>query len=236
MRQVGPFWAGYFRSIYIPEIETLAQCLVDRIVPAFNTLEEEASSIEEDEYERLSMLSGPDDDGSVIAEKAFEAGLDHYVRLRNMRQGIINMFCVGLYHLFEQHLFNFYRLEVLGISAEVDGNLSEEKVCKIFLDRAGIDIEKMKAWMIIDELRLIANTVKHADGYSSKKLKEAKPNLFVNPALAGLPTLRSKPGSVFKPMFGEDLYVTLEDFSSYVEAVKSFWLELADLIESIYKN
>ena len=120
MPQIGLFWAGYFRSIYIPEIETLAQCLGERILPTFNGLEDEAKRVEEEENERLCMLSGPDDDGAVIAEKAFEAGLDHYVRLRNMRQGIINMFCAGLYHLFEQHLFNFYRLEILGIGTEVE--------------------------------------------------------------------------------------------------------------------
>jgi hypothetical protein len=199
-------------------------------------LEDEAREIEEEENERLSTLSGPDDDGLVVAEKAFEAGLDHYVRLRNMRQGIINMFCTGLYHLFEQLLFNFYRLEILGISTEVEGNLSINRVKQVFLEMKGLNIGSIGDWPLIDELRLIANTVKHADGDSSRSLKERKPDLFVNPALAGFPTLRREPGPVIKPMFGEDLYVKLEDFSLYVEAVKRFWLELADLIESIYKN
>ncbi|MEW6659416.1 MAG: hypothetical protein AB1424_12225 [Thermodesulfobacteriota bacterium] len=236
MPQIGLFWAEYFRSIYIPEIETFAQCLVDRILPTFNKLEDEASEIEEKENERLCMLSGPDDDGETIAKQAREAGQDHYTRFSSMRQGIVNMFCAGLYHLFEQHIFNIYRLEILGIGKEVKENLTLEIIHKEFLDRVGINIKKMKAWMLIDELRLISNTVKHADGKSSKKLKETKPKLFYNPELAGLRSLRSKPGPVLKPMFGENVYVTFDDFSNYVDALKSFWFELADLIESNYKN
>jgi len=235
LRQVGLFWAGYFRTIYIPEIDTFAQCLVDRILPTFNNLEDEAKEIEEAENERLSALSCPDDDGAVIAEKAFEAGLDHFVRMRNMRQGILNMFCSGLYHLFEQLLINFYRLEIFGIGREVEHNLSIKGVKQDFLEKTGLDLGLIGDWQLIDELRLIANTVKHADGDSSLALKEKKPNAFVNPALAGFPTLRRKPGPVFKPMFGEDLYVKIEDFSLYVETVKRFWLELANLIESNYK-
>jgi hypothetical protein len=229
-------WAEHFRSIYIPEIETFAQCLVDRILPTFNKLEDEASEIQEKENERLCMLSGPDDDGETIAKQAHEAGEDHYTRFSYMRQGIINMFCAGLYHLFEQHLFNIYRLEILGIGTKVEDDLSVNNVKQKLLERTGINIETVGNWLIFNELRLIANTVKHADGYSSKRLKEIKANLFYNPALAGSPTLKSKPGPVLKPMFGEDLYVTLEDFSHYVETIKSFWLELANLIESNYKN
>ena len=40
-----------------------------------------------------------------------------------------------------------------------------------------------------------------------------------------------EPGPVFKPLFGNDFYVTTEDLKSYVEAVVDFWNEMASKLK-----
>jgi hypothetical protein len=37
---------------------------------------------------------------------------------------------------------------------------------------------------------------------------------------------------VFQPLFGQDFYVTIEDFRAYVKAVMDFWTELAGILEN----
>ena len=44
----------------------------------------------------------------------------------------------------------------------------------------GIDIEKFSSWAKVNELRLLANAVKHADGDSCTELKGLRPDLFVS--------------------------------------------------------
>jgi hypothetical protein len=39
-------------------------------------------------------------------------------------------------------------------------------------------------WARIDELRLVANSVKHAEGPSAQQLRELRADLFQNPAFA----------------------------------------------------
>jgi UDP-N-acetylglucosamine transferase subunit ALG13 len=96
-------------------------------------------------------------------------------------------------------------------------------------DTYGIDIVAFSSASKINELRLVANTVKHADGGSCADLKKIRPDLFVFPDLK---KYRDEIGyetmiEVFTPLAGEDVYIGIEDFKKYVEAVKEFWDELA---------
>lgn len=93
--------------------------------------------------------------------------------------------------------------------------------------RGGIDVRAFSSWAGVDELRLVANAVKHADGLSAKKLYEQRPDLFTHPELPknALFSARAQP-RVFMPLLGEDLYVSLEDLRKYRDAVVQFWEEL----------
>ena len=86
------------------------------------------------------------------------------------------------------------------------------------------------------ELKLIANTIKHAEGPSAGKLYKIRPDLFSNPILQDESRMMTKRWVVSKPLFGEDLYITLDDFTLFVEAVKGFWSEFAEIIEAHYPD
>ena len=108
-----------------------------------------------------------------------------------------------------------------------------EETRKRLLEDYGIDVATFSSWGKIEELRLVANCVKHADGPSCAQLKELRPDLFVPPFVkketeeADLAFV----GQVFQPLAGEDLYVSANDFEKYVEAVKGFWQEFAEAFD-----
>ena len=213
------FLTDYFRKTCVSYVEDFARCLTEKLLPVFDNLEDEAKRIEEDEYQRLNDLPGNDEVApDEIAETAREKGVFWHTSMLQMRQALINMFATGLYHLFEQQLkFSFSRdLEELG----------KKKSLEKLLEDNGFKAENFQSWPEINELRLIANTAKHAEGSSAKELKRIRPELFENPLSEedGWPL---NPGPVYRPLLGEQFYVTTEAFGKYVEVVKSFWIELS---------
>lgn len=231
-------WADYFREIFVNQIETLTECLEKRILSTFDAIEDEAREISEKEFERLGLLPGPYSDDGERAEEAQEAGISYYQTMDDTRQGILNMFAAACYHLFEQQLFLFHRRGLLNPDEERELNAKLSKgVLKIetVKDRLlanWIDIGKFVSWgTLYDEFRLVANVVKHADGRSSKELKSRNPDLFFRPGPGPrIGTVDKK--RVYQPLFGEGLYVTIEVFRSYTNAVRDFWQELSSAIEN----
>lgn len=79
------------------------------------------------------------------------------------------------------------------------------------------------AWNDIDdELRLVANVAKHGEGRSSRNLKKIRPSLFDPPA---------REGASFDPMFGNQLYVTIQDLKRYTDLIVNFWKEYTEILD-----
>lgn len=220
----------------MPQIRALVGSLSDRLLPAFGNIEAEANQKSDEEYERLGSLPACEAiDMTDLAEKAFETGLAHYQMMSGLRQGLLNIFAAALYHLYEQQVMLFHRREVLDLGEENNANLFKHTVFRKRLLRKNIDVKSFLSWPLIDELRLLANTVKHAEGGSASDLHAQRPELFIVPSVEeGLPFLGSKPvARVFGPLMGEDLYVSLEDIRRYANAVEQFWSELSDAMARV---
>jgi hypothetical protein len=84
---------------------------------------------------------------------------------------------------------------------------------------------------MIDELRYVANAVKHGEGPATGKLKSLRPELFTDPAYAnieGFDGMRIFEIRKFAaPLAGEDLFVSEDLLMRYAEASVSFFLEIA---------
>ena len=147
-------------------------------------------------------------------------------------QGIINMFTAGLYHLFEQQLLYLYREQLLlefSYEKPPDCLLTVEKVKERLIKDYKIDISTFSSWSKIEELRLVANTVKHADGGSCEKLKQKREDFFIDPRMQDYPfpsTIDTLSWPVYQPLAGERLYIRPEEFTKYVEVIKQFFEEL----------
>ena len=141
------FWNKYFKQNYVPQISNLIDSLVIRILPTFEGIEEEAEKKMNSEYERLlSLPSEGNIEISDLVELATETGISHYALMKGIQQGIINMFAVALYHLFEQQVMEFHRQEVLQSSEENDKNLFEIKIFLERLSQSHVKKDDFQSW------------------------------------------------------------------------------------------
>lgn len=180
----------------------------------------------------MSMPATGDEEPADFSDAARDAGVAHYSMVTGIKQGVINMFAAGLFHAYEQQLFFFYREELLG-NEEKDSKtqLNMERVKKLLLDK-GIQITDFESWPVVQELRLVANTAKHAEGGSADQLRKVRPDLFEDPRRKefGFQNWQSSTRTIYLPMMGEDLYVQLQDLFKYRTALVRFWIELGDVL------
>ncbi len=226
------YWAYQIKVDFIPGIDFFSRCLEEKIVPAFDSIENEADAVEREAFENQSDYIDPENyDPADAAENAFERGLEYYQWMKGTLQGVINLFTAGLYHLLEQQLLLFYRQELLSIDEKNNMSLLEFNKAKSRLLTHGINIENFESWLKIDELRLVANTVKHADGSSAQNLQSRRPDLFSRSVTTSIMNSNITLGPVFTPLTGDSVYITQSEFKKYVSSVKKFWKEMCVALE-----
>ena len=88
----------------------------------------------------------------------------------------------------------------------------------------GIDRTKFIHSAKLEELDLVANVAKHAEGQSAERLRILRPEVFVAPSIRGDPfSFDERSYAVNRPLIGEDLFVQPDDLRAYFEAIESFW-------------
>jgi hypothetical protein len=171
------FWEQFIRNQFIHQLTMFVENLETRILPTFNDIENEAKKVEEQEWDKLcSSYASPDTDPSDLAEKARDAGIEYYLMVFGVRQALLNVSAGTLYHLFEQQLLFFLRREILHPSEENNIDLIKIPIFKERVLQHNIDIEKFSFWRTINEMRFVANTVKHAEGKSAVELRKIRPD------------------------------------------------------------
>ncbi len=230
-RTVFEYWADRFLWDYIPQIEAFADSLSRRVLPGFADIDKEGKQIEEEAYH--SLLSGYDDEPDLgsLGELAHDQAITYYETMYGIRQGVVNMFAVGLWHLFEQQLADFVRHAIFDHPKEQTQNPDFDSAQRLVRSKWHIDVTRFPSYTRLDELRLLANCAKHGDGRSCAQLRGLRPALFTlfphdTGGFWGS-------GPVIAPLGGEHLYVTEDDFKGYAEAVKSFWTELSAEVRSM---
>lgn len=227
----GGFWVNHFRREFTPQLRVILEVLERRLLPGFADIEQEAEKVSEEVWEAfMSATATGEEDPGEFAEAAEQAGVSHYLLLDGIRQGMMNLFAAAIYHAFEQQVMLFLRKEVLHPSEENDPSLFSLSELRNRLRAHGLDIAALPSWSKVDELRLVANTVKHAEGRSAQELHNKRPDLFQHPLIVGMPFARQS-ARVFQPLVGEDLYVPLEDVRKYCDSVVQFWNELGSALE-----
>lgn len=228
----GHYWSRVFRDVFAAHCSRFVEAIETRVLPAFDSLEREADEAADAEWDRLGNLPGdPDRDMSDLAEQATEAGVDYFMSMVGVRQSLLNISAAALSHMVDQQLLFFLRRAVLHPSEEDDPDLMDISILTDRLLAAGLDLRVMPTWETLQELRLVANTVKHAEGRSAAKLRKLRPELFVLPESRedSDEELVSAP-HVYLPLAGEDVYVTMDDLRAYSEAVARFWEEFGSAL------
>jgi hypothetical protein len=203
-----------------------------KLLLAFDDVEEEAERVSGETLSRLSANAGRESDFGDLAESAFDAKITHYERLSDVRQGILNLIAVAIFHQFEQHQVTLVRRELLFGGSEDDPLQMTTKRFVELLAEADLDPTRFPQWPKLLELRRVANVAKHAEGRAASELEKIRPDLFVAPSIRDWPPFlhRKAPRRVYQPLSGDDLYVTAADLEAYFEAVLSFWEQLASMV------
>lgn len=218
----------------IPYVKAYGECVLRDVVPAFGNLETRANEVANAAFERYGAEpAGEDFDGDMsdFAERAEDEGIDFYQTMFAIRQSTLNLFAVGLFHLVEQELADLCRDGAFDVAPPGDTKIAE--VARWYGDHFGLDLSALSDWHTMDELRLVANTVKHAEGASSEQLRNIRPQLFQHPAVRELLPEEDFGAAlpIQLPLAGESLYVSAEFFCGYSEAANRFFESIANYFE-----
>ncbi len=223
----GKYWGRHVAERITPRFERFGEIFLARILPPFDRINEEATDLEERRNKELvsSLVCADEDrwDGeAAMAELAFNEAMDYAVTLSSMQFSALGLFSAALYHMTEQHLVDL-RQEILFDNRQEA--VDPEVAIEWFKQEVGLNAKTLRSWGVINELRLVANTVKHSEGGSARALRRARPQLFVFPGLEDryVSKLRLR-----TPLFGQELFVTKDDFVRYHQGSVSFWTEFAE--------
>ncbi len=139
----------------------------------------------------------------------------------------MNCCALFLYHLYEQQVMLFLRQELLPWREKDNRKLYTHEEVRKRLGLANVDITKFACWSKLEELRHLANAIKHGEGKSSEELLRIAPHLFeIGGRASGWPIS----GRVYTPLLGEDIFVNAAHIREYVGALKQYWMELGDTL------
>ncbi|HEV3483009.1 MAG TPA: hypothetical protein VGR97_11865 [Candidatus Acidoferrales bacterium] len=228
----GCYMAWRIRQGVLPFVRVYGQWVEERIIPLDSQLTAMADAVEKQAYDELMSQPVGEDysgDGSEEAESAFNIGLSFYENIADTYQGTLNLFGAGLFHVAEQQLANLTRDGAIDIEGS-DTKLSN--LIDWYNQHFQIDLKQFPSWPLIDELRLVANTVKHAEGSSETQLRRIRPEIFQRPLIREDPNISAFPMPVHVPLGGDGLYVTGDDFRNYHKAVLCLFEWLVEFFEN----
>ncbi|MCB2226564.1 MAG: hypothetical protein KQH53_07785 [Desulfarculaceae bacterium] len=221
---IDPFWEKYLEGEIRPQITTILKIVKEKIIPIFKQAEVEADEVSDRAW-YAEGYSENADPGSM-ADYAMEMGLDHYSLLTNLTYGILNLFSVHLYHLYEQHLVYLCMHELIHPATFPDPHSLNATIVNQMLTDKGIETFSFKTYPKIKELKYVCNCVKHGDGRSCEEVKKLRPVLFEHPSFRGQDIPSLPPGPIITPLAGDSLWISEQDFEEYAQAVLSFFEEL----------
>lgn len=226
---------AYVEGVFVPQVQQFDKLFIETVFPPLADPELPAGKVSESYWtERMSEPcgpDGPDEDPADIADSAFGKSLEFYETMTAMHYTVLNLFTAGLFHLFEQQL---------GTLLTGEGGKRPEHPVTALRELAKsehslrIDVTAAPSWPLLEELQLVANVIKHAEGKSADKLRDLNNNYFMLPAVRGTELAQHFRGDRLagEPLTGEGIYVTKEQYGAFVNAVIDFWHWLPRALDS----
>ena len=228
----GGYIEGQINGYIIGPIMAFRKYIFSDVIPAFGNLDERADEVDEQYYDKSGSQpawNNVDVDMASVAEAADDKSLSWYQMMTSLRQSMLNLLAAGLFHLTEQQLAMVCRDGGFTMGPPKDTQLGEVK--RWYITHLHLDLETLPSWPLIDELRLVANAVKHAEGAATQQLRGRRPELFRDPAFEEMykefdaEGIDRTFGTVAAPLSGEEFFVSEKLLDSYAKAAESFFGE-----------
>ena len=205
----------------------LVRGLREKLLPAFEDIESEAHVFAEVEYERLGRRPSWDGDVDMVAasEEAIERGHERYQDLVFVQRQFQALSIAGLYHLWERTLKEFLvrELDWKGTSGKFIQGVQRAGFNGLIDILADLDVavRDQSFFNGLETIRLIANTCKHGDGPTFKRLLDKAPEFLRAPYQNGSLFLFGTPGP-------DDLWIDASKIEELESAIDQFWLSMPE--------
>jgi hypothetical protein len=213
----------------LPYFHIYRDSILTDALAGFVNLEQRAKAVSAAAFKRYGSRPAADDSGDMSqeAEWAQEEGQAYYEAMVGLRQATINLLAAGLFHLLEQQLAKItYDRKLLEVPPDPrNANLGPKgELLPCYKKHFDLDLTTLPQWKLIDQLRLVAGAVKHADGGSARELRGNREELFQSRTMKemSLPAPDYGRWPLRSPLSGEDLFVTEEIFREYAKATYDF--------------
>lgn len=212
------------REMALARLRVFRTQMLERVFPAFANIEAEAEARGEELF--LGALSRPgysEGDESALAEHAHETAVEHFRDLHEVLITSINFATATLFHAHWETPVRAWLVgeaPMFGASTREMKKLERTQLAEVlaFLAKHGWATDEAEWLPRLEELRLVANTVKHAKGDSAQALYALDRTLFY-------PFNLMEEDEMIGDYRGDgsDLVIESERFALYADAVEAFW-------------
>lgn len=222
----GRYFAQIIREESLARLVLFEQAIFDEVLPRFADMDERATAAGKLYYAEAGPLRGEFDiDMGEVAEDAFNRGFAVYDALSSIKQMMLNLLATGFFHAAEHQLARACQratFDQIGPEATID------KIADWIKKGWNVEIKGLPSFAVVNELRLVANAVKHAEGWSAQSLRDRRPELFTSPPIANSGLTGFTPSwPLREPLAGGDLYVTEALMREYCDGAKALFDEIA---------
>ncbi len=207
----------YLRE-FSAQVHKIVDVLETKVLPAFENLDAEVDA----EVEQAIKAGYSNENSWIPADQRYDAAVEYGTELYDQgmsaRQALLNLHVVAIYHLFEQ------RMRVLHRRATGKKPPDHEAGVRSHWDaKSGFKILGEEDVVLMDEVRLLANVVKHGDGKSADALHQLNNRLLISEAErsmlgSDMPDQPHK-APIDSPLWGEGVYVKMNDIARYREGL-----------------
>lgn len=225
MNEPKVIWWPHWEDKYIPSIYGLRKAFESSLANLSDGMPEA------EEYLRSTEGADVPDE---VANDAWNTAGDIQEHFSSVRQSMLSVMCVGLWHLLEQQILEIYRQRHLTDPERIKATSNHDAYHKQFnienfkkrlkQQNDNWELEKLPSWPKLHELCLVANTAKHCFGHSADALFKIRPDLFEEPI--GILSI-----AYFKDKLELSLFVTDNDLTEYFNAAEAFWPEFSEMIK-----
>jgi hypothetical protein len=217
------FWRSKIVSDFMPTVHLIVDVFSRKLIPSLDGMEEEVNQRSQEMWSEIESRNS----GEVgrYQRHSFDF-IDEYhqassIRLSGIKQGVLNLGAICLYHAFEQHLMLFYKEGCLSYSERRETKRFQIHDFLEILKSKKIEYKKFSSWTSINELLHLANTLKHGEGTSSRELAIIAPHFFGS--FSDDESCAEVIGRVHEPLLGLEVFVKLTDLNRYRDEIESFW-------------